>query len=275
MCAPSLLATVHSELSRRGFVGMLASAAVGAAVSPAAAQQRPVRLQGGFRQVFDLTHVFSPRLPLHPAFRPVEIRQKFTIENDGFFANEVRFDEHCGTHMDAPRHFVDGMPTVEQIPADRLIAPLVVISITGRAARDADAEVTLDDVTAWEKQHGRIPAGAFVAMHSGWDARIGEPERFLNADAQGTLHAPGFGGEASRFLVEERDIVGIGVDTFSLDPMAAAKPVSHLAVLGANKYGLEVMANLGSVPPAGATIVVGAPKHEGGSGGPLRVLAVR
>jgi kynurenine formamidase len=132
-----------------------------------------------------------------------------------------------------------------------------------------------EDLAAWEKQHGRIPPGALVAMHSGWDQRVGTVERFLNRDAKGVMHAPGFSEAAARFLVQERDIVGAGVDTLSLDPAAAQKFAAHLVLLGAGKYGVELMANLGAVPPAGATVIVGGPKHEGASGGPVRVLAVR
>ena len=134
--------------------------------------------------------------------------------------------------------------------------------------------MTVDDLLAWEKRHGRLPRGAFVAMHSGWEARIGSADRFLNKDARGTMHAPGFSEEAARFLAQERDIVGAGVDTLSLDIAAASKFVAHLALLGAGKYGVELLANLGRVPPAGATIIVGAPKHQGASGGPARVFAV-
>jgi kynurenine formamidase len=132
----------------------------------------------------------------------------------------------------------------------------------------------VDDVLAWEKQHGRLPAGAFVAMHSGWGARIGNADRFLNKDSKGTMHAPGFGEEAAKFLTKERDIVGAGVDTLSLDIAAASKFVAHLAFLGAGKYGVELLANLNGVPASGATIIVGAPKHEGASGGPCRVYAI-
>jgi kynurenine formamidase len=88
------------------------------------------------------------------------------------------------------------------------------------------------------------------------------------------MHAPGFSEAAARFLVQERDIVGAGVDTLSLDIAAAPKFVAHLALLGAGKYGVELIANLARVPPAGATIIVGAPKHEGASGGPVRAFAV-
>ncbi len=233
-----------------------------------------MRLPRGFREVFDLTHTFSPRLPVFPAFKPMQIRERFSIAKDGFFAQELTFDEHTGTHIDAPAHFVANAVSVDRLPADQLIAPLVVVSIAGRAGKNADATLTVDDLRGWEKRNGRIPPGAFVAMHSGWDARVDAPARFLNRDRKGTMHAPGFGEAAARFLVQERDIVGVGVDTLSLDIAAAQKFVAHLALLGAGKYGVELMANLGKVPASGATIIVGAPKHEGGTGGPVRVLAV-
>ena len=277
MCSPLVMASVYRDLSRRSFltaVGGAVAAAV-AAPEPAAAQQKAVRLEKGFRDVFDLTHTFSPKTPVYPAFKPLKMTQRFSIPKDGFFAYELTFDEHTGTHMDAPIHFVATQATTDKVPVDRLIAPLAVVSIEARAAKDADTLVTVDDLLAWEKAHGRLPRGAFVAMHSGWDARIGNAERFLNKDAKGTLHSPGFSEEAAKFLVQQRDIVGAGVDTVSLDKGAAQAPLgAHLAFLGAGKYGLELMANLGRVPPAGATVIVGAPKHEGGTGGPVRVLAV-
>ena len=271
MCAPVVMSSVH-ELSRRKFLG----AAAGCAASAAAvsAQAGPVRLAKGFRSIVDLTHPYSPALPVYPGYNPVRIRPRFSIAQNGFAANEVTFDEHTGTHVDAPLHFVTGAIPAGRIPADLLAAPLVVISIAARAAKDADSLVSVDDLLQWEKRHGRIPSGALVAMYSGWEARISVPDRFLNRDAKGTMHAPGFGEPAAQFLVTQRDICAIGVDTLSLDAGAAQKFVAHVAILGAGKYGVEMMANLGRVPASGATIIVGAPTHDGATGGPARVLAL-
>jgi len=276
MCAPSVIDTVRQHLSRRNFLSILGGSAAAAVAAPAPgrAPEKPVRLAKGFRDVYDLTHTFSPKLPVFPAFKPVQIRERFRIARDGFFANEITFDEHTGTHLDAPLHFIANGGSADRIPIDRFLAPLAVVSIEARAAKDADATVTVDDLLAWEKRHGRLPAGAFVAMHSGWDARIGNADRFLNRDAKGTMHAPGFSEDAARFLAEQRDIVGAGVDTLSLDAASAQKFVAHLALLGAGKYGVELLANLAMVPASGATIIVGGPKHEGASGGPVRVFAV-
>ena len=273
MCAPNVIHSVREEVSRRGFLRALGATVATAAV-PVSAQQKPVRLAKGFRDVHDLTHTFSPKTPVFPAFKPIQIRPKFSIAKDGFFANEITFDEHTGTHMDAPVHFVAGAQTADKLPADKFFAPLAVISIEARAAKNADALVTVDDVLEWEKRHGRLPSGALVAMYSGWGSRVSNVERFLNKDSKGTMHAPGFSEEVATFLVKERDIVGAGVDTLSLDPASASKFVAHLALLGAGKYGVELLANLNAVPPSGATIIVGAPKHEGASGGPCRVYAV-
>lgn len=268
MCAPFIVENVRQELSRRGFISATVACAV-AASTPAAAQGVLK-----FRDVVDLTHTFSPSLPVYPGYRPVQMRARTTIAQNGYANNELTFDEHTGTHVDAPSHFVAGAAAVDRLPVNRLIAPLVVISVAARAAKDADTLVSAGDLRQWEQRHGRMPAGAFVAMHSGWDARAANADRFLNRDATGTLHAPGFSEQAARLLVDERDICGVGVDTLSLDAGAAQKFVAHLAILGAGKYGVELLANLAGVPPSGATIIVGAPKHAGGSGGPARVLAL-
>jgi kynurenine formamidase len=275
MCAPSVVTTVREELSRRHFLGALGGAVAALSVGGSAQTPgKPLRLSRGFRDTFDLTHTLSSQTPVYPVFRPMQYVEKFTIAKDGFGCGELTFNEHTGTHMDAPIHFVAGKTSVDRLPVDKFFAPLAVVSIKERVDKDPDTAVSVDDILAWERRHGRLPAGAFVAMYSGWDLRIGDPRTFLNADANNTMHTPGFGGEAAKFLTEQRDIVGVGVDTLSLDLGTSTAPVAHLAVLGAGKYGVEVIANLAAVPPAGATIIVGAPKHLGGTGGPVRLFAV-
>jgi kynurenine formamidase len=271
MCSPIVLEAVRLALSRRAFIG--AAAAAGAAGVASAAQGTAKPAPRSFRTAIDLTHPFSPSLPVYPGYKPVQVRERFSIARDGFSANEVTYDEHTGTHVDAPSHFVRDGASADRIAIDRLVAPLAVISIADRAARNADAVVTAADLLEWEKRHGRLPAGAFVAMHAGWSARVANVERFLNRDAKGVLHMPGFSEEAARVLVQ-RDVVGVGVDTLSLDPGNAQKFAAHITILGAGKYGVEMIANLDRVPPTGATIVVGAPTHAGATGGPARIIAL-
>jgi kynurenine formamidase len=226
------------------------------------------------RRVRDLTHTLSPEFPVFPGYAPFRARSIARVEEDGYAANELCYAEHMGTHLDAPAHFAADGATTDEIPASRLVAPLVVVSIAERAAWDHDAELRADDLLDWERQHGRIPAGAVVALHSAWEERLHLPGAFLNADAAGVLHTPGFGVEAARFLVHERSVAGVATDTLSLDIGASTTYDAHRVLLGAGVYGLENVAGLDSVPRAGAVIVVGAPKHRGGTGGPARLLAL-
>jgi kynurenine formamidase len=175
--------------------------------------------------------------------------------------------------MDAPAHFTDGGVTAENLPVANFFAPLVVIDISARAETDPDTQGTPDDITAWEASNGPIPAGAFVALYSGWESRLSAPPTFVNLDDAGVQHYPGWHGEAAALLVGERNIVGAGVDTLSLDYGPSTDFASHLTFLPAGKYGIECLANLAQVPAFGATIIVGGPKHVDASGGPTRAYA--
>jgi kynurenine formamidase len=175
--------------------------------------------------------------------------------------------------MDAPAHFIaDGM-TADVLPISRFVCPLVVIDISARAARDHDATVNVADIAAWEKAHGRIPAQACVVMRSGWERRLRKPSGFLNQDDNAVMHTPGFSEEAAAFLVSERSIAGVGVDTLSLDVGASTTFKAHQAVLGAGRWGIECLANLGQVPEVGATVFIAPTKVQHSSGGPVRVYA--
>ena len=147
------------------------------------------------------------------------------------------------------------------------------VGISARAAGDADAQLTPDDVLAWEAQYGPLPAGAFVAMNSGWAAKVGDPAAYRGADAAGTLHFPGFGADATEWLLRRRGIRGVGVDTLSTDPGNSTTFETHVLLADADRYGVENLANLDRIPRRGATILVGLIPYEEGSGGQARVLA--
>jgi kynurenine formamidase len=192
---------------------------------------------------------------------------------DGFYGQEWTFWEHSGTHLDAPGHFVaDGRRSPEITPRE-LFVPIVVIDISSRAASDPDTVVTPDDLRAFERRHGRIPKGALVAMYSGWDSRVSDPAAFRNPDPSGVLHFPGWGKPAVEWLLGRRKITALGVDTLSLDHGPSTSFDAHVTLLGADKYGVEALANLGRIPPRGATAYVGLVPWEEGSGGPCRVVA--
>ena len=271
MCAPCVMGLVEKCLTRRDFLGMAAGAAVVAATSA----QAQTKVQGRyFSNVADLTHVVSPTFPVYPGAAQMKSEVLVTVKANGFYKSTLTFDEHTGTHMDAPAHFIDGAATAENIPINQLVAPLAVINIKEKADKNPDAEVTVDDIRAWERTNGRLPRGVFVAMYSGWDAKVDDPKAYINLDGSNVQHYPGFAPAAAEFLVKERNIVGIGVDTLSQDFGASTTFKTHVTILGAGKYGVENIAGLGNVPPRNTMIIVGGPKHKGASGGPARVMAI-
>lgn len=285
MCSPQIMAHVRRQLAE-GYPLSRRSLVAGAAASTAAISLARVAgfAQGGtpvasprpgaLRSIIDLTHIMAPDSPVWPGNEPFSAEVLVTVEEDGFYAQKLTFWEHTGTHVDAPAHFdADGV-TSEHLPIENFFAPLAVIDISARAEEDPDTAVTVEDIEAWESQYGPLPEGAFVAMHSGWAAKFDDPEAFVNLDAEGVQHYPGFHPDAAAFLVEQRSVVGIGVDTLSQDPGNSSDFGTHLTILGAGKYGVEGLAGLDQVPPSDATIFVGAPKHLNASGGPARVVAM-
>ncbi|MCS6839614.1 MAG: cyclase family protein [Roseiflexus sp.] len=274
MCPPETLASMRSpEISRRNLLKFSLGAAVAATLPVGSAHAATVR-RTTFRNVLDLTHVLGTQFPLFPGAAPFRIQQAVSHDKDGYYGNILTYWEHSGTHMDAPVHFAPNGLFVDQLKVENLVVPAVVINITEKARRDPDAVVTPDDIRAWERRYGRIPDNAAVLMASGWGARAGSVEAFRNTDSSGVMHFPGFGKEAIDFLLTERRISGIGVDTLSLDHGPSTTFAVHYTLLPTNRWGLENLANLEAIPPSGATLFVGAPKIAAGSGGPTRVIAV-
>jgi kynurenine formamidase len=270
----SALAGVSRREALHLAAGLFAGVLSGA--SRAAAADRPDEKRTIVAdKVLDLTHTLSPAFPIWPSpvNVPIKITNTATVAKDGYYANKWELVEHHGTHLDAPAHFAPKGVTAEQLEASSLIVPAAVIDLRERARKDADAVVTIDDLKAWEKAHGRLPKQCGVFLNSGWDAKAGDARVFLGQDASKTLHFPGFSKEVCEFLLEEREVAGLAVDTLSLDFGASPDFAVHKLWLGAGKWGLECVANLSKLPPAGATVFVGAPKVIGASGGPTRVLA--
>lgn len=185
--------------------------------------------------------------------------------------------EHGGTHLDAPIHFAAGKMTVDQIPLERLIAPAVVIDVADRAAANADYRLTADDVRAWESQHGAIASGTIVLLRTGWGKRWPDRKAYFGDDTPGktdNLHFPSYGEDAARFLVEERRVAAIGVDTASIDYGQSSDFIVHRVANGADVPGLENVAHLERLPARGAFIIALPMKIAGGSGGPVRIVGV-
>jgi kynurenine formamidase len=265
---------VTQKINRRSFLKAGAAATVagtvGHYVPPAFAANRG---RGRKKGVEDLTHRLVKTFPSFLGPQAIFDEVQFTIEDSGFYAKEWTFYEHIGTHIDSPGHFTPGGNLVDVLDPETFIVPIVVIDITNKAESNPNAVVDPDDLVAFERRHGRIPKGACVAMNSGWDQKVDDGDAFRGGSGFPDLNFPGFGIEAINWLLEERDISSIAVDTMSLDPgNSTAFPV-HINFLGTGRWGLENLANLGKIPPRGATIYVGVIPWEDGSGGPCRVIA--
>jgi kynurenine formamidase len=232
------------------------------------------------KKVVDLTYDFGPETVYWPTAKGFEmeiVSQGKTAGGYFYSANNFCAAEHGGTHMDAPIHFAENQPSVDQLPVTAGIGPLVKVDVSAAAAKDSDYRLSVDDVKAWERKHGRIPRGAIVVMDSGWGKRWPDRNRYLGTDIEGdvkNLHFPGFSKEAATFLVKEREIDAIGVDTPSIDHGPSTDFIVHQIINGAGKPGLENLANLGRIPESGATLIALPMKIEGGSGGPLRAIAI-
>jgi kynurenine formamidase len=257
------------KVSRRALLGGAATAAAATAVTAWPAAAKPNK-PGNRAQ--DLTHLFREGFPVYTGPTP-ERSDLFTFAEDGFYSQLWSFGEHSGTHMDAPGHFVPGGRHTPEITLSELLVPVCVVDISAKVGANNDAVVTVDDLVAFERRHGRIPRGAGVFAYSGWEERVGDEAAYKNADAGGTYHFPGFGIDACEWLLEERAITCIGVDTLSLDFGASTTFDVHLRLLGANRYGLENLANLSTIPARGALAYVGVIPWEEGSGGPCRIVA--
>ena len=199
MCVPGCLETVGRRLGRRQLIGGAGLALAAGAASVMAPPARAVEPKS-FSRVVDLTHAMGPDFPTYDGGSNLGMETLVTLAKDGYNMKRWLLVEHTGTHMDAPIHFGDGVQSADQIPVEDLVVPLVVVDIRAKAQENADAELTPDDLRAFEAEHGPIPAGACVAMLSGWDARAGGPE-FRNADGEGVMHFPGFHVEAAQYLM--------------------------------------------------------------------------
>ncbi len=232
-------------------------------------------------RLVDLSHAFGPRTLYWPtATTGFKLDQlAFGATPGGWFYSSYAYSapEHGGTHLDAPIHFSQNGLTADRIPVEQFIGPAVVIDVSRHAARDRDYRLTTEDVTTWERAHGRIPRGAIVVLRTGWGMRWPDRKSYLGDDTPGdasNLHFPSYGADAARLLVEQRRVSALGADVASIDYGASGDFIVHQIAAAANVIGLENLANVSALPPRGATIIALPMKIEGGSGGPVRAIAL-
>jgi kynurenine formamidase len=243
-------------------------------------------LGAGRVDVLDLTAPLSERTPVLQLPPPFANTQRFGLREisnydergPAWYWNDIQTGEHVGTHFDAPVHWVTGKSgkDVSQVPARELIAPAVVIDRSARCADNPDYLLEVEDIQAWQREHGPLPRGGWLLYRTGWDSRAHDEAQFLNANETGP-HAPGLSVACARWLAEQ-PILGLGVETVGTDAGAAHSfdpPFPcHSFLLGAGKYGLTQLANVSQLPATGALLVVCPLPIVRGSGSPARVLAL-
>jgi kynurenine formamidase len=264
-------------MGRRLTLGIAAAATVACAPTPI----RTPALDLARVDLVDLTHPLSPQTLFWPTSPGgFELRQlAFGTTPGGWFYSAFAFSspEHGGTHIDAPLHFAQNGLSTDRIPLAALVAPAVVIDASRQASADRDYRLTPEDVATFETASGRIPAGSIVLMRTGWDTRWGDRLAYFGDSTSGranNLHFPGFGAEAAKLLVDERGVAGLGVDSPSVDYGPSADFQVHRVGAAKNVFNLENLTGLDRVPASGAYLFALPMKIAGGSGGPVRVVAV-
>jgi kynurenine formamidase len=243
--------------------------------------QRPGNAQpGAFRDVVDLTH----SLPTHgsdpttnSAYRLQTVAMSegtLSSSSSSVRSSSVLASEQFATRMDAPARLVQGSWTVDQIPAGRLVAPLVVLDASDSVKSNPDYEISVQDIVRWEHTNGQIPLGAVVMARTGWGSRWNSAKSYRNTDGKGVMHFPGYSEDAARFLAEGRNALGLGIDTPNLQHGAAKNLAVNHYTLAHGLYVLTNVANLDRMPANGAVAMVAPMKLTGGSAAPVRILAL-
>ena len=232
-------------------------------------------------ELIDLSHTYDDETlywPTSPSAFELEVLHRGPTEAGFFYAaNAFCTPEHGGTHLDAPFHFAEEAWAAHEIPLERLVGAAVVVDVAAKARKDPDYLLTAEDVSTWEAEHGAIPTGAIVLLRTGWGSHWPDRKAYLGDDTPGdasNLHFPSYGEEAARLLIEERGVAVLGVDTASIDNGASQYLLVHQVAGAANVPGLENLANLDLLPPTGAWVFALPMKIRGGSGGPVRVVAL-
>ncbi len=237
--------------------------------------------QGPAGEPIDLTHPFDDAAIYWPTAGSFELEVEARGVNEAGFwyaANSFHAAEHGGTHLDAPIHFAEGGRSAAEIPVEDLTGPAVVIDASAALDGDPDGLVDVAALTGWEAENGPIPMRSIVLLRTGWGERWPDAAAYLGTaergpDAVADLHFPGLDAEAARWLVEERGVKAIGIDTASIDRGQSTDFMAHQILAAAEVPVFENVANLERVPPTGAWVAALPMKIADGTGGPLRIVA--
>lgn len=225
----------------------------------------------------DLTHTFDAEIPHFESSNSMRMEEVRNYQNGGFLVQQFHFEGQWGTHVDAPSHCSEGKRTVDQIPLEEMILPLVVIDIHEKVVENPDYILLVDDILSWEDQYGRIPMGAFVALRTDWSKRWPDNAAMHNWDSAKIAHTPGWSLDALAYLYEDCQIIASGHETIDPDPGFRAHETNWMCeryILGRNHYQIELLTNLDQCPPKGAIVICTFPKPRGASGFPARIFAI-
>lgn len=226
-----------------------------------------------YSRVIHLSHIIDSEIPQWQGDPPVEFETVAQLHKDGYYLRGFSMGEHSATHMNAPNSFqLDGVG-IHEYSAQSLVVPAVVIDIRQEALVNPDYALCVEDILSWEEHYDKIPSGCVVLLYTGWQEKWLDKNAFFNQDAQGGMHFPGFGRDATRFLLEERQIAGVGIDTHGVDSGQDTTFGTNSLVLEKPRIVLENLTNLDQLPPTGAILAIGVLRLRGGSGSPVGVLA--
>ena len=226
-------------------------------------------------RVVDLQHLITQKIPLWPGDPKVRFTTVATMAKDGYFLRKFTIGEHSGTHMNAANSFIAGnrQAITSYRPGQRVV-PAAVIDVRAECKANADYRLKIADVEAWEAVHGRLQPGTLVIMFTGWQDKWTRPKAFFNEDRKGNLHFPGFAKATTPWLVSQRQIAGVGIDTHGVDPGLDTSYATNTEMAKQHKIAIECMANLDKLPATGATLVLGPLALQNGSGSPLSIMAL-
>jgi kynurenine formamidase len=257
------------------------SAAACGAASPtpsSSASPSPTAAAGAktitYSRVVDLQHEISPDIPLWPGDPKVVFKTVATMDKDGYYLRSFTIGEHSATHMNAPNSFIAGdKRSITSYEAEQLVVPAAVIDVREKCAADPDYQLSKQDVLDWEAAHGQLAPDTFVIMYTGWQDKWNDPTAFFNIDGKGNLHFPGFAGDTTTWLLNDRQIAGVGIDTHGVDPGLDTSYSTNTQTTGAHRIVIECLGNLDQLPATGSTLVLGILRLKDGSGSPLSVMA--
>ena len=228
-----------------------------------------------YSRVVDLSHVVSPKIPLWPGDPHVVFKVVATMAKDGYYLRSFTIGEHSATHMNAPNSFVSGnTQAITSYSPQQRVVRAVVIDVRAKCAVNADYQLSKQDVLDWETKNGQIAPGSFVIMLTGWEDKWNDPRAFINQDAKGNLHFPGFAKATTMWLVSDRQIAGVGIDTHGVDPGSDTSYATNTEMANTHKIAIECMANLDQLPAKGATLILAPLQLQDGSGSPMDIIAL-